>query len=259
MLLPLAIIVTFSFASKNELGQIALGFHLDNCIRFFSGPYLSCLFRSFILAFSTCFFCLIIGFPVALWLAFQINNKYQQLFVTLLTLPLWISFLLRIYAWIVILRPTGILSHLLQNIGIDNPPIILYSNWAVLLGMVYNYLPYMILPVYAALQKLDIRLIEASYDLGGSTWTTIKKIIVPLSSRGIVAGIIMVFVPSLGDYVTPDLMGGSKYMYIGSLIQNQYLTVRDWAFGSAVSTILLVIVAIAVWIYLKYADRPSLA
>lgn len=120
--------------------------------------------------------------------------------------------------------------------------------------MVYNYLPYMILPLYSALEKLDRKLVEAAYDLGASPLAVFTKVVVPLSARGIVAGVIMVFVPSLGDYVTPDLMGGGKYMYIGSLIQNQYLAVQDWAFGSAASTILLAIVAIGVWIYLRYGE-----
>lgn len=135
--------------------------------------------------------------------------------------------------------------------------MLLYSPWAVLLGMVYNYLPYMILPLYASLEKLDRRFVEAAVDLGASRLEVLRRIIIPLSSRGIVAGVIMVFVPSLGDYVTPDLMGGAKEMYIGSLIQNQYLVVQDWAFGSAVSSILLIMVGMGVWIYLKYGENNS--
>lgn len=177
----------------------------------------------------------------------------------LLTLPISISFLLRLYAWITILRPTGLASNIMMSMGIAEPPVLLYTQWAVLLGMVYNYIPYMILPLYAALEKLDLRLVEAAYDLGAGWWQAFTKVIAPLSLRGIVAGVIMVFVPALGDYVTPDLMGGAKNMYIGSLIQNQYLVVRDWAFGSAVSSVLLVIVGVAVWLYIKYADKSSMA
>src|SRR5262249_41421914 len=127
----------------------------------------------------------------------------------------------------------------------------------VLLGMLYNYLPYMILPLYTTLEKLDRRLLEASYDLGAGNWTTLTKVTLPLSTRGIIAGVIMVFVPSLGDYVTPDLMGGAKTMYIGSLVQNQFLAVRDWAFGSAVSTILLILVGAGIYVYLKYAEPDA--
>jgi len=259
MIVPLVIIAVFSLGYRSELGTFEPGFSFHNYIRFVQGPYLNCLWRSMALSLSTTSLCLLLGFPVAAWLAFNVSKAQQNLFMVLLTVPISISFLLRIYAWITILRPTGLLTGLLHSFGIINPPVILYTDWAVLLGMVYNYLPYMILPLYAALEKLDWRLVEAAHDLGAPPWQSLFRIVVPLSFRGIVAGLIMVFVPSLGDYVTPDLMGGAKNMYIGSLIQNQFLTVRDWAFGSAVSTVLLFIVGIAVWIYLKYGDKPSVA
>ncbi len=257
MIVPLAIIVVFSVGHRTELGTFAFGFSFDNYLRFIQGPYLSCLWRSIVLSFATTSLCLLLGFPVAAWLAFVVPKEKQNLFMVLLTVPISISFLLRIYAWITILRPAGLATHLMQGLGFANPPVLLYTYWAVLLGMVYNYVTYMILPLYASLEKLDWRLVEASYDLGATPFQSLFRVIVPLSFRGIVAGIIMVFVPSLGDYVTPDLMGGAKNMYIGSLIQNQYLIVRDWAFGSAVSTILLLIVGVAVWLYLKYGEKDS--
>jgi spermidine/putrescine transport system permease protein len=138
-------------------------------------------------------------------------------------------------------------------------PPLLYTPFAVWLGMVYNYLPYMILPLYTAIEKVDIKLIEASLDLGASPLRTLFKVLLPLTSGGIIAGSLMVFIPSLGDYVTPDLLGGGKYMYMGNLIQNQFLVVRDWAFGSAVSTVLIIIVSGAVWVYMKYADTSEIA
>lgn len=259
MLVPIVIILVFSLGDRDPLGRVVLSFNPDNYVRFVTGPYVLTLGRSLGLAFSTTATCLLVGFPMALWLALIVPPRRQNLFMTLLAAPLWTSFLLRIYAWITILRPTGFLTHTLQMIGISNPPVILYTDGAVLLGMVYNYLPFMILPLYAALEKLDKRYIEAARDLGASWWTVLWQVIVPLSARGIVAGVIMVFVPSLGDYVTPDLMGGAKQMYIGSLVQNQFLVVRDWAFGSAVSTILLILVSIGVVIYLKYGDQPTVA
>ena len=142
----------------------------------------------------------------------------QGFFVTLLTVPLWISFLLRIYAWITILRPEGLLPTALRGLGLPAPNL-LYNDGAILLGMLYNYLPYMILPLYSTLEKLDRRLLEASRDLGASAWTSFLRITVPLSGRGIAAGVIMVFVPSLGDYVTPDLMGAPKTCSSAVLIQ----------------------------------------
>ncbi|MBX9686023.1 MAG: ABC transporter permease [Candidatus Obscuribacterales bacterium] len=257
MILPLIIIGVFSLGYRTELGTFSPGFSFHNFLRFFQGPYLNCLWRSIGLSFSTTALCLLLGFPVASWLAFSVPREKQNLFMVLLTVPISISFLLRIYAWITILRPTGLAGELMQALGVLHPPALLYTHWAVLLGMVYNYVPYMILPLYAALEKLDWRLVEAAHDLGSTPLQSLFRIVIPLSFRGIVAGVIMVFVPSLGDYVTPDLMGGAKNMYIGSLIQNQYLAVRDWAFGSAVSSILLLLVAVGVFFYLKYAEKPA--
>lgn len=259
MLIPVAIIGVFSLGSRNSLGQVSLGLEVSNYLRFIQGPYLLCLWRSLGLALSTTTACLLLGFPCAAWLAFKVPSKRQSLFITLLTVPLWISFLLRIYAWITILRPTGLLPNLLRSMGFTDLPDLLYNPFAVLLGMLYNYLPYMILPLYATLEKLDRRLLEAARDLGANDWVTFTRVTVPLCMRGIVAGVIMVFVPSLGDYVTPDLMGGSKTMFIGSLIQNQFLVVHDWAFGSAVSTILLVIVGFGIWVYLRYGENEGIS
>lgn len=253
MVVPLCILIVFSLGYRDELGRICLGFSFANYVRFFAGPYLGTLWRSLILAGSTTAICLILGFLLSLWLAFCLPKNRQNLFMMFLLMPMWTSFLLRIYAWMIILRPTGLLSEFGQFFGFTMPTI-LYTPWAIMLGMVYNYLPYMILPVFAAFEKLDLKLLEAGADLGATPWQSFCKITLPLSARGIVAGVIMVFIPSLGDYVTPDLLGGAKTMFIGNLIQNQFLTVRDWAFGSAVSTVLIIIVAIAVFVYLKYAD-----
>jgi len=255
MVLPLLILIVYSLGSRDDLGRVVLGFSFENYARFFCGPYLNSLGRSLFLAAVTAASCLVLGMAFAMWLAFMVPKNRQNLFMTLLVAPLWTSFLLRIYAWMTILRPTGILTQLLTACGFTHVPVLLYTPFAVYLGMVYNYLPYMILPIYSALEKLDIRLLEAAADLGATPWRSFTKITMPLSSRGIVAGCIMVFVPALGDYVTPDLLGGAKTMFIGNLIQNQFLTVRDWAFGCAVSTILIVIVAFFIAIYLKYGER----
>ena len=146
MILPLIIIVVFSLGYRTELGTFAPGFSFHNYVRFVEGPYLNCLWRSLGLSFSTTALCLALGFPVAAWLAFNVPKAQQNLFMVLLTIPISISFLLRLYAWITILRPTGLASSLMESAGLANPPVILYTHWAVLLGMVYNYIPYMILP-----------------------------------------------------------------------------------------------------------------
>jgi len=259
MVLPMVILIVFSLGSRDQLGKVVLGFSLENYLRFWSGPYITALGRSLLLAGSTTAICLIFGLLCALWLAFVVPRERQGLFMTLFVAPLWTSFLLRIYAWMTILRPTGLLTALLCRTGISHPPVLLYTPAAVLLGMVYNYLPFMVLPLYASLEKLDRRLLEAAADLGATPWRAFTTVTLPLSVRGIVAGVIMVFIPSLGDYVTPDLLGGAKTMFIGNLIQNQFLTVRDWAFGSAVSTILIGIVAVAISVYLKYGEATNQA
>jgi len=253
LVIPLAILLVCSLGTRDELGRVVLAYNFGNYLRFFSGPYLLALWRSIILSSATTLICLILGMCLAHWLAFNLNKRSQNLFLTLFIAPLWTSFLLRIYAWMVILRPTGLMAGLFDFLHIG-PVNTMYNFGAVLLGMVYNYLPYMVLPLYAALEKLDTNLLEAAADLGASPLVAFMKVTLPLSSRGVVAGCIMVFIPALGDYVTPDLLGGAKHMLIGNLIQNQFLIVRDWAFGSAVSTILILIVSVAVWIYLRYGE-----
>jgi len=254
LLIPLLILFVYGLGTRDPLGRVVLDINVNNYIRFFSMPYFGTLMRSMLLAGVTTTSCLVLGMLFSIWLAFKVPKNQQQFFMTLLVAPLWTSFLLRIYAWMTILRPAGILTEILKTFQIQDPPVLLYTPYAVLIGMVYNYLPYMILPIYAALEKLDIRLLEAAADLGSTPFKSLFKITIPLSSRGLVAGCVMVFVPALGDYVTPDLLGGAKTMYIGNLIQNQYLVVRDWPYGCAVSTILILIVSVFVWIYLKYGE-----
>jgi spermidine/putrescine transport system permease protein len=258
VVIPLVILFVYSLGGRDELGRIVFSVSPNNYIRFISGPYLVTLARSLFLSAVTTVSTLVLGYTFALWLSLATAKHKRNILLLLIVLPLWTSSLLRIYAWITILRPTGILHHLAALIGC-NLPSILYTPFAVWLGMVYNYLPYMILPLYTSLEKFDIRLIEAASDLGATPWRALTRVLIPLTGGGIVAGSVMVFIPSLGDYVTPDLLGGAKTMYIGNLIQNQFLSVRDWAFGSAVSTLLIVIVSAAVWLYLKYADSEAFA
>jgi spermidine/putrescine transport system permease protein len=258
VVIPLVILFVYSLGGRDELGRVVLKVSLSNYVRFVSGPYLATLARSLVLSTITTLSALVVGYLFALWLAVVAPKNMRNPLLLLIVLPLWTSSLLRIYAWITLLRPTGILNHLAAGLGLTLPTI-LYTPVAVWIGMVYNYLPYMILPLYTSLEKFDMSLLEAAMDLGASPWRTLTRVLIPLSSGGIVAGSVMVFIPSLGDYVTPDLLGGAKTMFIGNLIQNQFLTVRDWAFGSAVSTVLILIVSVAIWIYLKYADSEAFA
>jgi spermidine/putrescine transport system permease protein len=258
VVIPLVILFVYSLGGRDELGRIVFGASFANYLRFVSGPYLSTLARSLLLSSITTLSALVLGYLFALWLAVVAPKNKRNVLLLLIVLPLWTSSLLRVYAWITILRPTGILNHCLDLLGLHSPTI-LYTPLAVWIGMVYNYLPYMILPLYTSLEKFDLRLLEAAMDLGAGPWRALTRVLIPMTGGGIVAGSVMVFIPSLGDYVTPDLLGGGRTMYIGNLIQNQFLTVRDWAFGSAVSTLLILIVSVAIWIYLKYADSEAFA
>src|SRR5512132_4678507 len=163
-------------------------------------------------------------------------------------LPFWTSFLVRTYAWLFLLRETGLINMALQAMGIIRAPLsLLYNDGAVLLGLVYGYVPFMVLPIYATLERLDPSLVEAAADLGARPLTTVFRVVVPLSRPGIVAGSILVFIPCLGAYLTPDLLGGGRTVMVGNLVQNQFTTARDWPFGSAVSMGLMLIVTLRLW------------
>ncbi len=244
VLLPLIILLYYSFCERTLLGTILPVYNLDSYLKFFSIPYLSCFWRSFILASVTSIICLVICLPLSIYLAFYASAKYKNLLLILTTLPMWVSFLLRIYGWMSILRHNGLLDSLVKLIFHFKLISILYSSWAILLGMVYNYIPYMILPLYATISKINKSYIEAALDLGANPLQILFKIILPLSKTGILVGLIMIFMPSLGDYVTPDLMGGAKELYLGNLIQNQFLLVRDWPFGATISIILIGFIAL---------------
>jgi spermidine/putrescine transport system permease protein len=175
----------------------------------------------------------------------------------LVILPFWTSFLVRTYAWLFLLRDTGLVNTVLESLGVIHTPLpLLYNTGAVLLGLVYGYLPFMVLPIYATLERLDPALIEAAGDLGARPLATLFRIVIPLSKPGIVAGSILVFIPCLGAYLTPDLLGGGRTVLIGNLVQNQFTTARDWPFGSAVSIVLMVLVMVAVWMFLRRESEP---
>jgi spermidine/putrescine transport system permease protein len=167
-------------------------------------------------------------------------------------LPFWTSFLVRTYAWLFLLRDTGLINTFLEKIGIIHSPLpLLYNSGAVLLGLIYGYLPFMVLPIYATLERLDPSLPEAAADLGARPWTTLFRVIVPLSRSGIIAGAVLVFIPCLGTYLTSDLLGGGRTVLVGNLVQSQFTTARDWPFGSAVSMLLMLLVTLLVWGFLR--------
>ncbi|MGL4730686.1 MAG: ABC transporter permease [Clostridium sp.] len=248
---PLIIVFAFSFLSRGEYGEVQLPLTLENYRRLLSPMYLEILWKTVVMGILTTLGCLIIGYPFAYFIG-RANKKYRSILLLLVILPFWTNSLVRTYAWIILLRTEGVINTVLLNLGIiSNPLQMLYTDGAVLLGMIYIMLPFMVLPIYTSIEKLDMSYIEAANDLGASPIKTFKDITLPLTKPGIIAGCMLVFIPTLGYFFISDLMGGSKTMLISNLIKNQFLTSRDWPFGSAIAVVLILLMLIAIGIYFK--------
>ena len=248
---PQAILFEASLGTRSVAGGILHGLSLSNYRRALEPLYLAIFAKSLWLAAATTFACLLVGYPVAYWLAVVVPKRLRGALLALVVLPFWTSFLVRMYAWVFLLRSEGLLNMLLTGLGL--PPVeLLYTPTAVLLGQVYGELPFMILPLYAALEKLDWTLLEAAADLGASPFRTLARVTLPLTAPGIVAGAVLVFIPSLGAFLAPDLLGGGRDVYVGNLIQNQFTIARDVPFGASLSFLL----SIAVLAFVFLARRP---
>jgi spermidine/putrescine transport system permease protein len=252
---PFAIVLAYSFLTRGVYGGIELPWTAESYRRLFDPLYLAILWRSFAMALAATALCLLLAFPAALFISRAARHK--NLYLQLVMLPFWTSFLVRTYAWIFLLRDTGLFNTALQALGITHGPLpLLYNDGAVLLGLVYGYLPFMVLPIYATLDRLDPALVEAAADLGARPLATVWRIVVPLSRPGIVAGSVLVFIPCLGAYLTPDLLGGGRTVMVGNLVQNQFTTARDWPFGAAVSIALMALVALVLVVFLRRQSEP---
>ena len=256
-IVPLIIILIFSLSASSKIGSLSTDFTLDRYVQFFEPIYADVFFRSIKLSLYSTVFCLILGYP----LAYIIANKKMRIrnfLILFIILPQWTNFLLRTYAWMSILKDNGPINSFLINIGLIKEPLtLLYTDGAVLMGMVYNFLPYMILPIYTVILKIDKAYVEAARDLGASSAITFRKIILPLSMPGIVSGIIMVFMPAISTFVISDLLGGGHSMLMGNLIQNQFLAARNWQFGSAISMILIAIILITMLVLNRYSSSDK--
>jgi spermidine/putrescine transport system permease protein len=241
IVIPLFIICTYSFLSRGAYGGVTLPWTAENYGRVLDGIYVRIAWRSFVIAAEATAICLVVGFPLALYIAR--SGPRRTLLLNLVMLPFWTSFLIRTYAWMFLLRDTGLVNSTLLSLHVIREPLpLLFNEGAVILGLVYGYLPFMVLPLYATLEKLDPALLDAAQDLGATPWVTFWRVIVPLSRSGIVSGVLLVFIPCLGAYLTPDLLGGGRSLMVGNLVQNQFTTARDWPFGSAVSLLLMILV-----------------
>lgn len=248
---PLLLIILVSFFKRGVYGDINYVFTLTNYIRMFDPLYLRIIWISLIISFITTVVCLLFGYPFAYFIA-RAPKKFRVVLMMLIIVPFWTNSLVRTYAWIILLRTEGIINIYLMKLGfIQEPLTMLYNQGAVLVGLVYTLFPFMILPLYASIEKLDPTYLEAAGDLGASPWKSFLRITLPLTMPGIIAGSLLVFIPTLGYFFIPDLMGGSKTMLVSNLIKNQFLTARDWPFGSALSIVLIIITLVLIYSYIR--------
>ena len=252
-LVPLLIMLVYSLMPRGIYGGVEPGFTLEHYTRFFDPLYLQVLQRTFVWSIACTVICLLLGYPVAYVIAR--SRRWRTLLVFLVVLPFWTSFLVRTFAMIFLMRDTGLINSWMMKLGvIEEPLTILYTPFAVMAGLVYGFLPFMILPIYASLEKLDASLLEAAEVLGAKPAARFRRVTLPLSMPGVVAGSLLVFVPALGSFLTSDLLGGAKQVMIGNLVQNQFSSARNWPFGSAASFIVMALVLAAVTWYLRVRD-----
>jgi spermidine/putrescine transport system permease protein len=254
-LLPLLIMLIYSVMPRGIYGGVEPGFTLEHYRRFFDPLYLEVLERTLFWSLGCTIACLLLGYPVAY--AIVRSGRWRNILLLLVVVPFWTSFLVRTFALIFLMRDTGLINQLLLKSGLIQQPLtILYTPFSVMLGLIYGFLPFMILPIYASLEKLDPVLLEAAEVLGARPRSQFLRVTLPLSLPGVVAGCLLVFIPALGSFLTPDLLGGAKQMMIGNLVQNQFSSARNWPFGSAASFIVMVLVLLAVSAYLRI-QNPS--
>lgn len=264
---PLLIVLVYSFLKPGAYGGVVWEFSTKAYVQFlfekdlfdesyhFTWSYMQIFARSITLALFTTVGSLILGFPTAYFMATRPPSQ-RNFWLFLITLPFWTNLLIRTYAMFVLLRDDGVINNTLLFSGILSKPIeVMFTDTAIGIGLLYSFLPFMVLPIYASLEKLDFRYVEAAYDLYATRWRVLWRIIVPLSRPGIVAGCLLVFIPALGAYVTPLLLGGGKKLMIGNLIALQFQGSRNWPFGSAASLILMALVLIALYAYVRFGTR----
>jgi spermidine/putrescine transport system permease protein len=244
MAIPLTLVISYAFLKKGRFGGVQLTFTLDSFHKALEPVYLSVLGNSLLIATATTVLALLIGYPVAYAIA-MLPSRWRTIALILIVLPFWTNFLVRTYAWILLLNSEGPLNKVLVGIGlIDEPLNLLYTRGAVVAGMLYAYLPLMVLPLYASLERMDRSLIEAATNLGASRYRAFRDVTFPLSLPGAMIGAIFVFVPSLGNFVVPELLGGGKTVMVGNLIRSQFLKARDWPFGAVLALVMIVFLVV---------------
>jgi spermidine/putrescine transport system permease protein len=257
IVIVIPVLLIFLYSIIEGTGEpVAFRFTLQNYRDFLTPIFLHVLWHSFVVAAGSTLACLLIGYPVA-WIVSRLKPHRQSSALMLFILPMWVNMLLRTYAWITILSRQGILNKLLGHFGLG-PFNMMYTDFSVILGMVYNFLPFMILPIYTSILKVDDNLVDAARDLGASESHVFLKVMLPLTMPGIITGITMVFLPAMSTFVIPQLLGGGQYIMIGNLIERQFLLTGNWYFGSAISMVLMLFILISVWVMKKFdGDEPQ--
>jgi len=254
---PLVIVLVVSLATRGPYGRTIYEATSANYLRAIDSLYLHAYWRTIWIATITTVITALVSFPVAYYIALRARPRWKRVLLVLTVIPFWTSFLIRTYSWILLLRSEGVINSALMQTGLIGEPVkLLYSDFAVLTGQVYGELPFMILPIYVVLERLDIRLLEAAQDLGANRLWTFLKVTLPLSRPGVIAGTVLVFIPSLGAFITPDLLGGAKSVMIGNLIQNQFAQLNQ-PFGSALSLILTAAVLLLLAVAMKAGLKAS--
>ncbi|MEZ4588465.1 MAG: ABC transporter permease [Gemmatimonadales bacterium] len=250
---PIAIMLGYSVMQRGVYGGVEAVLTAEQYRRLVDPLYLGILARTVVWSLACTAACLVLGYPVAFAIARA--RRWRRMLLFLVVLPFWTSFLVRMFAMIFLLRDTGLINSALLALGIvDQPLTLLYTPFAVLLGLVYGFLPLMILPIYTSLERLDDSLLEAAEVLGARGFERFRRVVLPLSMPGVVAGSLLTFIPSLGSFVPSDLLGGAKQAMVGNIIQNQFTVARDWPFGSALSFVLMLVVLVPVLLYLRRRD-----
>ena len=252
IVIPLILVFFFSFTVEVDNKMV---FSLQNYERLINPIYVKVFIRSIILSGGSTIICLLVGYPVA-YIISKAHVSKRNTLILLFILPMWMNFLLRTYAWVAILGKNGIINSFLGLVGIE-PIGLLYTNFAILLGMVYNFLPFMVLPIYTSLSKMDNDLINAAKDLGANNFQVFTKVIFPLSMPGVVSGITMVFMPAVTTFAISRLLGGGKFMLLGDLIEQQFTVVGDWNFGSAISIFMMIVILLSMAVMSRFEDESD--
>lgn len=256
-IVPILIVLYYSFLTRGEWGQVLRVFTLENYQRF-SLIYVRVFLRSIRLAASTAFLCFLIGFAIAYWIAIYGGTR-KNFLIFLIIIPSWTSLLIRIYAWLFLFRDSGLINHLLLKAHFISSPIPMTFNVpGVIACMVYTYLPFMMLPLYASLVRLNRSVLEAALDLGATPFRRLVRVTFPLAKGGIVSGCVLVFIPALGEYLVPDLVGGAKVVMMGNLIGSKFLEFRNWPLGSALAIVVLTVILALIFFYVRITRKRGL-